>query len=723
MRRLAITSALVTTWITFLACGHKNTDSPFANGGAGGGHLFGGMGGVGAGPDDAGPDADPTLGGPCNDDGQCNDMISCTFDHCDLTLHRCRFTPDDSMCQDTAYCNGVERCSNQNGCVAGDPIGCDDDDVCTIDHCDESTHGCTHDKRDADGDGDPDIHCGGGDCDDTDPTVSSKLPEVCQNQRDDNCNTKIDEDPCSSPEHDTCLDPLDITKSGSYAMTTAGAKFDYATSCAQGPQATLRDVVAALHIPPGPPIDVQVTAHSPGPQITTALAGQCGDPASEIGCGGTFASPQGGTVARVRARSIGDPANELVLPLYVTTTAPTPVTVDVLYLAATQAPTNETCGTADPILPGVPITASIVNPTIDLGSACASPLGELVYSFTLAQASDVEVYGTSIDGEGLPTLSLRDTGCATPQDELACQTATQAHVVRHNLQPGTYFVAVSSTAPTDIAVTLEVLPPTMLASDETCTGSPILAANKTIDVDLSTHQDDINIGCLPGAVDAAYELDLANASDVLVVQRIAQQDFGAIEIASPACDVASKIVCGSGQSSPIRASRRNLAAGPYRVISESLFGAPVQMTAFVRDAVPPTLVPFADACADVQKIPSTGGFFQGNTANAAASFDSGCDQGGVPAKGAPDQILQLDLPAKKRVILNMDGSSYTTLLDVRKGPACPGVEVPMGCAVGFGQTTKSFLDLTLDAGTYFLQIDGYALDKGPWFLDVRVVDP
>jgi hypothetical protein len=42
--------------------------------------------------------------------------------------------------------------------------------------------------------------------------------------------------------------------------------------------------------------------------------------------------------------------------------------------------------------------------------------------------------------------------------------------------------------------------------------------------------------------------------------------------------------------------------------------------------------------------------------------------------------------------------------------------------VGF-QGKGSFLDLTLEAGVYYLQIDGLAMDKGPWFLDVRVVDP
>jgi len=59
---------------------------------------------------------------------------------------------------------------------------------------------------------------------------------------------------------------------------------------------------------------------------------------------------------------------------------------------------------------------------------------------------------------------------------------------------------------------------------------------------------------------------------------------------------------------------------------------------------------------------------------------------------------------------------------VRKGPSCPGTEVAQGCAVGYNPG-RSFLDLDLEAGVYFIQIDGYAMDAGPWFLDVRVVDP
>jgi hypothetical protein len=70
----------------------------------------------------------------------------------------------------------------------------------------------------------------------------------------------------------------------------------------------------------------------------------------------------------------------------------------------------------------------------------------------------------------------------------------------------------------------------------------------------------------------------------------------------------------------------------------------------------------------------------------------------------------------------MEGSGYNTILDIREGPSCPGTEIPMGCTVGF-PPSRSYLDLLLAPGTYYVQIDGYDLDKGPWFLDVRVVDP
>ena len=90
--------------------------------------------------------------------------------------------------------------------------------------------------------------------------------------------------------------------------------------------------------------------------------------------------------------------------------------------------------------------------------------------------------------------------------------------------------------------------------------------------------------------------------------------------------------------------------------------------------------------------------------------------------GAPDELLVLNLSSTKRVVFDMEGSGYQTLLDVRQGPPCPGTEIPNGCAIGT-DPLRSYLDLALGAGTYYIQVKGFNNDKGPWFLDVRVVDP
>jgi hypothetical protein len=62
------------------------------------------------------------------------------------------------------------------------------------------------------------------------------------------------------------------------------------------------------------------------------------------------------------------------------------------------------------------------------------------------------------------------------------------------------------------------------------------------------------------------------------------------------------------------------------------------------------------------------------------------------------------------------------MLSIRSGDPCPGVEVANTCNVGAGPN-RSFLDRTLAAGTYWIQIDGYAGSVGPWNLDVRVLPP
>ena len=85
-------------------------------------------------------------------------------------------------------------------------------------------------------------------------------------------------------------------------------------------------------------------------------------------------------------------------------------------------------------------------------------------------------------------------------------------------------------------------------------------------------------------------------------------------------------------------------------------------------------------------------------------------------------MLTLTLPQPQRVVLDMEGSQYTTILDVFQGPTCPGSPVTNGCYVGFGPR-RSFLDLELTTGQYWVVVTGYSGGKGAWALDVRVLPP
>ena len=664
---------------------------------------------------DAVDDRGIPLGGPCLEDRQCNDGIDCTFDACNLALRRCQNIADDSRCQNDSFCDGVEICDAALGCRRGQITTCSDDKTCTIDRCIEENKTCQHVDRDADGDGSPDGRCVmGGDCDDADPTVFTGHAEICNNRKDDNCDGQVDESPCRTPIHDTCLDPLVIRESGVYEVDTSAATYDYGGTCAPMEPAGRRDVVAARELAGERQVDV--VAEAPSGVLAVGIAGQCDRLATELACASSLVGPLGNLLARVRVQRLGPGT----FPLYVWADRDEKVLLHVTEGPPTTPPGNETCGTAAPIVPGQPVVAGLAGSTKDIASRCNFKSGDLVYSLTIASAQDVSVHATSLDGYGVPILSLRRPSCARLEDEIACGTG--AKVFARALPAGTYYVGVGATAPTDARVEVTVAPPTAPPFDDRCAGAPPLLHNRTFSISLLNHADDVQLGCGDvGWLDAAYDVQLAEASDVLLLMRFSGGDAGTVGLTGATCE-APALACVKDAVSPLRAARRNVPAGGYRAVVESRLGNPVQLTALVRPAVPPTLVPFADRCEAAPLIGESGGFFQGTTANAMADYSASCDTAGTGPAGAPDQMLRLNLSAPRRVIFDMQGSTYATLLDVRKADSCPGAEIPRGCSAGY-MPMRSFLDMTLEAGTYWVQIDGYGGEQGTWFLDVRIIDP
>lgn len=673
-------------------------------------------------PPDAGategprPLPDEVLGGPCVDDAQCDDGIDCTFGRCDPELGLCRYMADDERCADALFCNGVERCDPRIGCVAGAPTSCSDSTPCTVDRCDEATRSCVRVDRDVDGDGDVDGNCRpGADCNDLDPLVASTAPELCANQRDDDCDGVVDEGECQVPEFDTCADGLAISASGSYSLSPAGAVLDYGEGCNAGASGA-RELVLLLDVPAGEPRDLELLARTAVGGLTLARPTGCGEAPEPGQCFPGASLSSGGGVARLHLHS---PAAG-VQPIYLYADSNAPIQLEVAEQAPSAEPTNVACDARSPLEPATPIEVDLATPLAQLESECPSDRADRYFEFSLDEASDVRLSAESLDGFGEPRLSVRSDTCVALADELRCTQRALASTQLRALPAGTYVAAVSASGPTRVRLSLDVGAPTPAPPSESCADPPALVPNRTEVLDFENHEDDIAVGCSTGAIDSARRLDVDAASDVLLLARFSPGDVGAVSLSQPACEEGEGLGCTRTAEELARVSRRGLPAGQYRVVVESLVGLPATVLAAVRPALAPTLVPGAEGCDDAVSIDERGGLYQGNTGNAAPDLSASCDFA-TPA-GAPDQLLRLVLTAPRRVLFDMRGSGFDTLLDVRRGPSCPGEEVERGCAV-FSAGDRSFLDLNLPAGEYFVQIDGYAGASGNWFLNVFVLDP
>ncbi|WP_197040924.1 MopE-related protein [Chondromyces apiculatus] len=84
------------------------------------------------------------------------------------------------------------------GAPCGGPTDCDDRDACTTDTCAEGS--CQYRPRDDDGDGHAPLTCGGGDCNDFNPSVFPGAAEICTDAADNNCDGVAD---CFDPACDS----------------------------------------------------------------------------------------------------------------------------------------------------------------------------------------------------------------------------------------------------------------------------------------------------------------------------------------------------------------------------------------------------------------------------------------------------------------------------------------------------------------------------------------
>jgi hypothetical protein len=487
-----------------------------------------------------------------------------------------------------------------------------------------------------------------------------------------------------------------------------------------------REVVLAITVPGDEPQDVDVVAvmQRSGPRLEDGelvLAGtsSCGKPAGETACVEGAATPQADDNARLVLHALAPGAHAV----YVATDREADVELHVDFRDPAPLPTNETCGTAAPLVPDVPVDVLLAGLTTDLETACGQKTGELVYGFDLPETSDVHLQAVALDAYGEPVVSLRNADCVDTSSELTCRSGSPSELYVRALPKGHYTVALAGSGPAEVELVLSIAHPTKPPPTEGCADPPELEPGVTQNVTLADATDAVQIGCLIGAPDATYALELAERSDVMLVGQISEGDTGSVMIAEAACaSPADTDACSSSGQTPVRAVAHGLGPGSVRGIVESAAGNPTTLTAFTRPAANSVFVQGADECSDAYEIPPDGGSFQGNTANQYAQYDVSCDYGGQSPGGAAEQMLKLTLEDRRRVVIDASGSSYQTIVVVRHADTCPGDELEGTCSLTFSSsstsTSYSFIDTVLDPGSYFIQVDGYNGDSGRWSLEV-----
>ena len=659
---------------------------------------------------DAGLDAQrppPDGAALCTGDEVCADEIPCTRDYCGPGGF-CRHDVDPSVCDDGIFCNGIEQCDPPaGGCVPARgeaSLPCFDGEFCTRDLCDEEAKICRHELIDMDDDGEADWHCEGGtDCDDHDPSIASMVPEICDDFLDNDCDEVTDEPDCGRAPHDTCADALDVGAGGTFLLSTLGAVPDHDLGCGVPGR---KDVVLRFTLTE--PRDLRVKADGVGLVTAVALRQACATRDSELDC-------DAGVRAQVRARAL--PVGTYFI--LVNTSSGGEVSVEVELSPPTDAPAHESCAAPLDVSAGGRIGQSFVDVgddgTLGCGGAAPGAGGDLVYSVTLAEESDLRVTAVADRGE-LLRFGLR-SACDDPATEIRCVRGAPVSSRFHQLAAGTYYLWVEDAAGAepDFSLDTEVLPPTPVPDGDTCGNAIVLPLNTPVTGTLVDKEDDHDLTCGFGYRDAVYAFTLAERSDVTLTAVGGAYTYVSIR---PDCEVsASQLRCVSGN--PSRARLRDLAAGTYYAIVESFALTSVEIE--VATAPPTTAVAVSGNadCGSAYDVPATGGLFIGDTTGLSNSLETaGCGS----SAASPDALFRIDLPVRRRVVATTEGSVFDTVLHMHQGTCTSGSE--LYCDDDGGDGFTSLLDRTLDPGTYFVAVDGWGTSSfGAYTFEVTVSEP
>jgi hypothetical protein len=508
----------------------------------------------------------------------------------------------------------------------------------------------------------------------------------------------------------TCDAPIPLT-AGQFQGSTARGNSDNEASCASSAS---REIVYRMDVATRQRATIDVD-----PRFDSVLyvrKDDCADTEAEVACNDDV-----GHERRSRIDAVLDPGAYFV---FVDGLANESGAYH-LKVALDDVPTlADVCRGARPIASGITVSGSTSGAFDSAESTCGDEAkgDDVAYRFDMTTRARVRIAERSSDIS--PVVHLRRT-CTDEQSEVACSEDGMSDDVATFtgvLDVGSYAVFADSSGreQTDGRFTLlaETSPPQGTgAPGDSCSDALPLASGK-VDGDTFASRDDVLGTCGgAGAPDEVYRVDIARRSRITA--RMARQEGHHVFLLTRACgDRSAEMACGT-------AIDQTVAPGTYWLAVDgataSDFGR-YEFEARVRDVAGQEA-----ACKGAPPL-RAGVAVNATTTGAGDRFTTSCG-GREEDQANPDRIYRLDLAHRAHVQINLATPSWDGVLVVRRtcldssvSGAAGAASAEVRCNNDYEDTHHARLDMTLDAGAYYVVVDGHAKgNEGAFTLEYKVL--
>jgi hypothetical protein len=246
---------------------------------------------------------------------------------------------------------------------------------------------------------------------------------------------------------------------------------------------------------------------------------------------------------------------------------------------------------------------------------------------------------------------------------------------------------------------------------DSCGDALPITKSGRIEGDTFPSRDDVVGTCgSAGGADEVYRLDVAHRTRLGA--RFTKQEGKHLFVLTRACgDRAGEVACGVAVDQVIP-------PGTYWLAVDGASAKDLGHYAFdvrVRD------VAAQEAACKAAPLLRPGTTVNAATDGAGDKFTTSCG-GREDAQSNPDRVYRFELAARAHVAVTLSTPSWDGVLVVRRACVEGGGAGEVRCNNDFEDTHHSKIDMTLDAGTYYVVVDGHATgNAGAFSLEYRIV--